>query len=80
MSSTFKHDTVTGSQSNAVVEFRVLGDGRFAQRQLCFLPLQNLFHLRNIVERNMRGGARSQRRFEHLAKIQKLADQFLPTL
>src|SRR5208283_3887352 len=40
-----EHDTVTGGQSNAVVEFRILVDGGFPTRHLSLLPLQNFFHL-----------------------------------
>ena len=75
-----QHHAVIGSQRDAVVELRVLGDGSFSLPLLLLLPPQNLFHLEDLLGRGMRGGPRRQRRFQHLAKIQKLADRLLASL
>src|ERR1700735_1650387 len=54
----FQHDAVAGSESNAVVKFRVLGDGGISLTLRFFLPLQNFFHLGDFIDRGVGGGAR----------------------
>src|ERR1700685_3285707 len=75
-----QHDTVTGSQGDAVVEFRVLANGRVSATLRFLLPVQNIFHLGNFFGGSVGGGSRGQRRFDHLAEIQKLGYQTLPAL
>src|SRR5277367_3686734 len=76
----FKHDTVTRSQSNAVMKFSILSDSSVSLTLLFRLPLQNLFHLGNFISGSMRGGTCCERGFKHLSKIQQLRYHLPPAL
>src|SRR3984885_15449382 len=68
-----QHNTVSRSQSDAVVKFRIFGNGRFSTRQSFLLPLENVCHFRDFVRRSVGSRPRSQRGLQHFAEIKQLA-------